>query len=225
MVWIQYICLDNVSLGPLPPICFPYSNPDLVHWLTWYRCILTNDLFTFQVCIFIRLTPAVDVLVNCSLLKRVILDCHLVLRVGLIFYDLALLAFNLLQLLQLLTLLLRKYTLCARSWLTHLFYSFNTLNAIRLFFIGGNLSSIIFVGKQRLFTFSELFLLLTQLQLDLCYLNLVLLAFGLDFLDPATHIMELKVRASFRASVLLCVLIIKVDALVVNHVLSPITLD
>ena len=62
-------------------------------------------------------------------------------------------------------------------------------------------------------------------QLDLCYLNLVLLAFGLDFLDPATHIMELKVRASFRASVLLCVLIIKVDALVVNHVLSPITLD
>jgi hypothetical protein len=91
--------------------------------------------------------------------------------------------------------------------------------------MSGQLSGIIFVGKQRLFAFSELILLLTELQLDLCYLNLVLLAFCLDFLDPARHIMELKMSTSFRASVLLCVLIIKVDAFVVDHVLSPITLD
>lgn len=77
MVWIQHICLYNVSLGPLPPICFPYSNPDLIYWLTCYGSMLANELFTFQVCIFVRLTPAVVFLVDSSLFKRVILDCHL----------------------------------------------------------------------------------------------------------------------------------------------------
>jgi hypothetical protein len=67
--------------------------------------------------------------------------------------------------------------------------------------------------------------LLAQLQLDLGYLNLELLPFGLHFLNPTTHILELKMRPSSGASVLLRVIVIKVYAFVVYHFRSVIILD
>ena len=130
-----------------------------------------------------------------------------------------------LQLLQLLALLFCKNTLAPHICFTNFFGSLDTWNPIRWFFLVGHLSGIIFVWKQGLFTFSEFFLLLAQLQLDLGYLNLVLLPLGLHFLNPATHILELKMRPSFGASVLLRVLVIKVYAFVVDHFRSVIILD
>jgi len=71
---------------------------------------------------------------------------------------------------------------------------------------------------QGITAFSNIFLLLAQLHLYLCNLNLVLLSFCLDSFDSAAHIIELKMRPCFRTRILLRIIIVKVNAFVVDHV-------